>query len=320
MEGPKVAKTRFGQLVIGPPGAGKTTYVGAMTQLLRGMGRKVAIVNLDPANENVTYQPEVDVADLVRLEEVMDTMGLGPNGGLVYCMQFLLENYSWLEGRLDSLDPNTYLMIDCPGQVELYTVDSSVKEVVEKLVASDVRLAAVHLVDSHYCSDPAKFISVCLTSLTTMLQVALPHVNLLSKVDLVEKFGKLQFGLDYYTEVLDLEYLLDTFPEDAFTAKYKQLNTAMTGLVSDYSLVNFLPVTVKSKERMLVASQTIDKANGYVFGSGEERNMRAMMGSALGGADFEWAKTGDLRAEYMDTNETLGNDLDKVDIDPQFQV
>ena len=73
--------------------------------------------------------------------------------------------------------------------------------------------------DSHYCSDPAKFISVCLTSLTTMLQVlvdpllfdliiriliaqiALPHVNLLSKVDLVEKFGRLQFGLDYYTEV-----------------------------------------------------------------------------------------------------------------------
>jgi len=41
---------------------------------------------------------------------------------------------------------------------------------------------------------------------------------------------------------------------------------------------------------------------------------------ALGGADFEWAKTGDLRAEYMDTSETLGNDLDKVDIDPQFQV
>jgi len=315
-----VAKTRFGQLVIGPPGAGKTTYVGAMTQMLRGMGRKVAIVNLDPANENMTYQPEVDVADLVRLEEVMDTMGLGPNGGLVYCMQFLLENYSWLEGRLQALDPNTYLMIDCPGQVELYTVDSSVKEIVEKLVASDMRLAAVHLVDSHYCSDPAKFISVCLTSLTTMLQIALPHVNLLSKVDLVEKFGRLQFGLDYYTEVLDLEYLLETFPEDAFTAKYKQLNTALTGLVSDYSLVNFLPVTVKSKERMLIASQTIDKANGYVFGSGEERNMRAMMGSALGGADFEWAKTGDLQAEYMDTSETLGNDLDKVDIDPQFQV
>jgi len=35
---------------------------------------------------------------------------------------------------------------------------------------------------------------------------------------------------------------------------------------------------------------------------------------------FEWAKTGDLRAEYMDTSETLGNDMDKLDIDPQFQL
>jgi len=37
---------------------------------------------------------------------------------------------------------------------------------------------------------------------------------------------------------------------------------------------------------------------------------------------FEWAKTGDLRAEYMDTtSETLGNDLDKeLEINPQFQV
>ena len=34
-----------------------------------------------------------------------------------------------------------------------------------------------------------------------IVQIALPHVNLLSKVDLVEKFGRLQFGLDYYTEV-----------------------------------------------------------------------------------------------------------------------
>jgi len=317
-----VAKTRFGQLVIGPPGSGKTTYVGAMAELLRAMGRKVAIVNLDPANENMNYTADVDVAELIKLEDVMDTMGLGPNGGLVYCMQFLLENFSWLEQKLEALPQGTYLLLDCPGQVELYTVDTSVRDLLELLVARDHRLCAVHLVDSHYCSDPAKFISVCLTSLTTMLQVALPHVNLLSKVDLVEKFGKLQFNLDYYTEVLDLDYLLDTFPEDNFTKKYKRLNEALTGLINDYSLVNFLPVTVKSKERMLAASQVIDKANGYVFGSGEERNMRAMMGSALGGADFEWAKTGDLRTEYMEVEEreTLGNDLDKVDIDPQFQV
>lgn len=53
------------------------------------------------------------------------------------------------------------------------------------------QLTAVHLVDSHYCTDPAKFISVLCTSLATMLHVELPHVNLLSKMDLIEHYGKL---------------------------------------------------------------------------------------------------------------------------------
>lgn len=53
------------------------------------------------------------------------------------------------------------------------------------------QLAAVHLVDSHYCADPAKFISVLCTSLSTMLHVELPHVNILSKMDLIEQYGKL---------------------------------------------------------------------------------------------------------------------------------
>ena len=33
------------------------------------------------------------------------------------------------------------------------------REVVQRLVKMDLRLAVVHLVDAHYCSDPGKFIS-----------------------------------------------------------------------------------------------------------------------------------------------------------------
>ena len=57
---------------------------------------------------------------------------------------------------------------------------------------STFQLVAVHLVDSHYCSDPGKFISVLLTSLSTMLQIELPHVNVLSKMDLIQQYGKLR--------------------------------------------------------------------------------------------------------------------------------
>lgn len=61
----------------------------------------------------------------------------------------------------------------------------------ELLCPSAAQLAAVHLVDSHYCTDPGKFISVLCTSLSTMLHVELPHVNVLSKMDLIEHYGKL---------------------------------------------------------------------------------------------------------------------------------
>lgn len=53
------------------------------------------------------------------------------------------------------------------------------------------QLTAVNLIDSHYCSDPGKFISAALLSLTTMLQLELPHVNVLSKIDLIEDEGKI---------------------------------------------------------------------------------------------------------------------------------
>ena len=49
-----------------------------------------------------------------------------------------------------------------------------------------------------------------------MLQIELPQVNVLSKIDLVEQHGKLQFGLDFYTDVLDLEYLLGALNADPF--------------------------------------------------------------------------------------------------------
>ena len=47
------------------------------------------------------------------------------------------------------------------------------------------------LVDAHHCTDPAKYISVLLLSLQAMIHFEMPFVNVLSKVDLMQSYGKL---------------------------------------------------------------------------------------------------------------------------------
>ncbi|XP_065838240.1 GPN-loop GTPase 2-like isoform X2 [Oscarella lobularis] len=296
----------FSQIVIGPPGSGKTTYCRAMHEFMTALGRKVAVVNLDPANDHLPYTATVDISHLIKLEDVMEKFRLGPNGGLIYCMEFLEANISWLEAKLAELaSQNHYVLFDCPGQVELYTHHNAVRNIVQRLLKSNHRLAAVHLVDSHYCSDPAKFVSVLLTSLTTMIQLELPHVNVLSKVDLIEQCGQLSFGLDFYTNVLDLSFLVDRLHDDPFFSRHKKMNEAICGVIEDYSLVSFITLNIQDKQSVANVVKAVDKANGYVFGAGERQcdDVFSLMSSAFG-ADFDFFKTSSVKEKYFETEKT----------------
>lgn len=50
--------------------------------------------------------------------------------------------------------------------------------------------------------------------------VELPQVNVLSKVDLVESCGRLHFGLDFYTDVLDLSFLAGVLSVRDWPSRY----------------------------------------------------------------------------------------------------
>uniref|UniRef100_A0A804U8C8 GPN-loop GTPase 2 n=1 Tax=Zea mays TaxID=4577 RepID=A0A804U8C8_MAIZE len=182
----------FGQVVIGPPGSGKTTYCNGMSQFLSLLGRKVAVVNLDPANDALPYECAINIEDLIKLSDVMSEHSLGPNGGLVYCMDYLEKNIDWLEEKLKPFIEDHYLLFDFPGQVELFFLHSNARSVINKLIKKmDLRLTAVHLIDAHLCCDPGKYVSALLLSLSTMLHLELPHINVLSKIDLIENYGNL---------------------------------------------------------------------------------------------------------------------------------
>ncbi|KAF9047467.1 hypothetical protein BJ165DRAFT_1581858 [Panaeolus papilionaceus] len=254
----------FGEIVIGSPGSGKSTYCHGKHQLLTALSRPISIVNLDPANDLLPYPCAIDISDLITLKDVMQEYELGPNGGLIYCMEYLEKNFDWLEERLRELGDEAYVMFDLPGQVELSTNHESVKRVVDRLQKGGFRLVAVHLCDAHYITDATKYISVLLLSLRAMLQLELPHINVLSKIDLLAQYGDLDFNLDFYTEVQDLTYLQNLLTS-SLPPKFTSLNMAMISLVEDFSLVGFETLAVEDKESMLHLMRAVDRASGYVF-------------------------------------------------------
>ncbi|ADV25817.1 cytoplasmic protein [Cryptococcus gattii E566] len=328
--------TAFGQLVTGPPGAGKSTYCHGLHQFLTAIGRPVHIINLDPAVPDPPYPCSINITELITLESVMEEYNLGPNGAMLYCIEFLEANFDWLVERLDGVlaeeGGNGYVVFDTPGQAELWTNHDSLKNVIEKLIKMDYRLAAVHLSDAHYITDASKFISVVLLALRAMLQMEMPHLNVLSKIDLISTYGELPFDLSYYTEVQDLSYLLSSLDSDPRTTKYRKLNKALVELVEGFSLVGFQTLAVEvsrslltsvalttwgspilqDKESMLNIVRLVDKMTGYIFiPSGDLEgtnaiNTQALFGSAMSSAKLIGRAGGDVRdvqERWMDNKE-----------------
>jgi GTPase SAR1 family protein len=151
--------------------------------------RRIHVANLDPAAEHFHYDVAFDVRELISVNDVMEELQLGPNGSLVYCMEYLLQNMDWLQDNLDTYNDDEYLIIDCPGQIELYTHIPVMNKIIDtlRLWGYAHTMVSVFIVDATFVTDPAKFISGSLLALSAMISMQLPHVNVLSKCDLVEE-------------------------------------------------------------------------------------------------------------------------------------
>jgi Conserved hypothetical ATP binding protein. len=72
----------------------------------------------DPANEMLMYKANINISELITLEDAMSALSLGPNGGLMYCMEYFEKNIDWLFVQMSSYKDH-YFLFDCPGQVSI---------------------------------------------------------------------------------------------------------------------------------------------------------------------------------------------------------
>ncbi len=174
---------------MGPAGAGKTTYCSNMLKHLESSKRRAHLFNLDPAAEEFQVEPEINITDLINVQDVMEELTFGPNGGLIFCLEHLIDNLDWLQDQLDDYDQD-YLIVDCPGQIELYTHFPIMKQIVDLFISQNYKVCGVYLLDSQYIQDPIKFFAGVMSAMSAMLQLGIPHVNILTKMDLLQSVGR----------------------------------------------------------------------------------------------------------------------------------
>lgn len=247
---------RFIQLVIGPAGVGKTSYCHTMQQHGITTKRRIGVANLDPAAEHYKYDADFDIRDLINLEEVMEEFGYGPNGGLVYCMEYLFQNSDWLREQLEDLSEDDYILLDCPGQIELYSHLPIMHNLAETLTSWGFNVCSVYLMDALFVLEPAKFISGCMLSLSCMLQLELPHVNVVTKCDIADK-AQIEMVLE--NEGANMVSLMDK----GTPQRLQQLTRAIGQVVDDYMIVSFAMLDVSDEESIELVLAQVDHSMQY---------------------------------------------------------
>lgn len=246
--------------IVGPAGSGKTELTAALDFWFREREQDVALVNLDPAVLELPYDCDVDVRDFVNMDELMEEYQLGPNGAMILAMNIVAENLWKINRELRERNA-TYIIVDTPGQMELFTHRTS-GVYIAKHIYGDAKMV-LFLYDAVVCKEPAGLVSGLLLSAYVYHRLLLPQLNVLTKKDLVSEEDVRKIVEWSEKPALLLEELLasDRRVDIVFT---RRIVAACAEILKVFGLI---PVNSKGLDGILNVASAITRV---LFG-GEER-------------------------------------------------
>ncbi|CCW61824.1 unnamed protein product [Phytomonas sp. EM1] len=171
-------------LVVGMAGTGKTTLVHALQNYATGKGIRSYFINLDPAVASVPYRANIDIRDTVSYKEVMNSYRLGPNGAIMTSLNLFATKFNQVVSLLEKKEALEWIIVDTPGQIEVFTWSASGQLIAESLAAVFPTII-LFVADTTRCINPSTFVSSMLYSSGIMLKQQLPLLLVFNKTDVV---------------------------------------------------------------------------------------------------------------------------------------
>ena len=208
--------------ISGTAGAGKSLLTSKLYEYYTKNGVFAAVLNLDPGVENMPYTCDVDVRDYVDYVSIMQKYDLGPNGALIMANDLIASKIDEIQNEVNRVNPD-YLIVDTPGQIELFAYRSSGPFLVENI--SSEEKTNIFLFDGALTNTPVNFVSIALLATSIRLRLKIATVNVLTKTDLIG--AKLKDILQWTTSLSKLE---DAIGKEADGDTYTLTTNILRGL------------------------------------------------------------------------------------------
>lgn len=171
------------------------------------------VINLDPAVRNVPFDSNIDIRDSVNYKEVMESYNLGPNGGILTSLNLfatkidqiinLLEKRTGPEAVKEGRKPIDNILIDTPGQIEVFVWSASGSIILDSLASSFPTVIA-YVIDTPRTASTSTFMSNMLYACSILYKTKLPMILVFNKTDVKNA----NFAKEWMTDFEAFQYAL----------------------------------------------------------------------------------------------------------------
>ncbi|KFM62454.1 GPN-loop GTPase 1, partial [Stegodyphus mimosarum] len=194
-------------IILGMAGSGKTTFVQRITSFLHSKKSPPYVINLDPACHNVPFPANIDIRDTVKYKDVMKQYSLGPNGGIMTSLNLFSTRFDQVLNFVDkSSSKCDYVILDTPGQIEVFTWSASGMIITEAL-SSSYPTVVVYVMDIVRSAKPVTFMSNMLYACSILYKTKLPFIVVLNKTDVLDCSFAIEWMRDFeaFQEALEAD-------------------------------------------------------------------------------------------------------------------
>jgi GTPase SAR1 family protein len=221
--------------VTGTAGAGKSLLTSKLYDYYTQNGAFAAILNLDPGVESLPYTCDVDVRDYIDIVSIMKEYDLGPNGALIMANDLIASKIDEIRNEVERVNPD-YLLVDTPGQIELFAYRSSGGFIIENLTREEK--ICIFLFDGSLITTPINFVSIALLASSIRLRLQTPTVNIVTKTDIIG--SKLKDIFEWSSNIRTLE---NAIANDSDGETYSLATNILRGLNLSGFAQGLIPVS-----------------------------------------------------------------------------